>query len=751
MFGAPTPNNVAQTCDLGTQDWETGSNANPPDGWVRIGSPNQANPFAGEMRGRAIGLNAEDEGIQSPELTCVGTVTFNWHASSANAEHTVELQWTQTPNDGSSWQTFNTVVAPGNGNSPRDAYVEVVADLPEDMALAPFGIYVRWVMTQRTSSTFYLDDICFTSGTCSTTPTQVTFTELPATCIEAGAPFTVVACATDANGFVAEDYSGNIAVLPSSGTVQGGGAGPSTNGCRTITLTASTAGDFDLLGTAMGLTAATASLTAEADCPSEIDVRVLAYNLLNFPNGRAQCQDPDDIVLPNRQDTLAKIIEFVQPDVLMVCELQTQAGSDAILQAMQGVNADYRAAQFVPNTSSIVQDLNNMLYYNSAKMTLVSQSVIPTGTRDISRYRMQMNDPRIATAPDTVFVDFFVAHTKAGSAPADSTRRANDLATFQAAFESMDVDNAIIGGDMNFYTSTEAAYQTLLGSTVNPWFDPVDSPGDWDNNPVFADLHTQSSRQFGVQSYDCGISGGIDSRFDFILHNGPVETEALGVRYLPGTYEIPGNNGMLFNDAINDAGNSSGVPREVLNAMFFMSDHLPVRADYRVTFPEQDALPVELLVFEVGEAAGAKQVGLDWSVSDESGFDYYGVERLTVGSGWEELGRVAGDGRSRYAFADLAPAAGVNYYRLRLVDLDGSVGYSSVRSVRFGGGFSVYPTVSSGLFTVRGAERVTVLDGFGRPVGASVDGAGRLDLRGLAGGWYVLLDGFGGVRRVFLR
>ena len=580
----------------------------------------------------------------------------------------------------------------------------------------------------------------------------MTFTELPVTCIEAGAPFTVVACATDANGFVAEDFSGNIAVLPSSGTVQGGGAGPAMNGCRALTLTASTAGDFDLLGTAIGLTAATASLTAEANCPSEIDVRVLAYNLLNFPNGRAQCQDPNDIVLPNRQDTLAKIIDFVQPDVLMVCELQTQAGSDAILQAMQGVNADYRAAQFVPNTSSIVQDLNNMLYYNSAKMTLVSQSVIPTGTRDISRYRMQMNDPRIATAPDTVFVDFFVAHTKAGSAPADSTRRANDLATFQAAFEAMDIDNAIMGGDMNFYTSTEAAYQTLLGSTVNPWFDPVDSPGDWDVNEDFADLHTQSSREFGVQSYDCGISGGIDSRFDFILHNGPVETETMGVRYLPGTYEVPGNNGMLFNDAINDPSNSSGVPREVLDAMFFMSDHLPVRADYRVTFPAQEALPVELLTFEVsGEAAGAKEVGLDWSVSEESGFDYYGVERLTVGSGWAELGRVVGDGHLQYEFTDVAPAAGVNYYRLRLVDLDGAVAYSPTRSFRSGPTFTVYPTVGSGVFTVKGAESLMVVDAWGRPVKATFTGAGRLNLGGLAGGWYLLMNEHGAVSRVFLR
>ena len=293
----------------------------------------------------------------------------------------------------------------------------------------------------------------------------------------------------------------------------------------------------------------------------------------------------------------------------MVCELQDETGSDQIITAIQGVDPNYRAANFVPNTSSIVQNLNNMLYYNSAKMTLVEQDVIPTGTRDVSRYRMQMNDPKIATAPDTVFVDFFVAHTKAGSAEGDVARRAEDMMTFQEAFDQLPVDNAVIGGDMNFYTSTEAAYQTLLNGQ-NPWFDRSTRRVTGTTTPAFTDLHTQSAREFGSQSYDCGISGGIDSRFDFLLQTGPIENATMGVEYLPGTYDVTGNNGELFNESINDPSNSSGVPREVLEALFYMSDHLPVTADYRVTFPLQ-ALPVELLTFEA-EYSGAGSQGQTW-------------------------------------------------------------------------------------------------------------------------------------------
>ena len=742
---------TVEACDLGTQDWENGTNANPPEGWARIGSTNQAAPCGncGEIQGKAIGFNLVGEGTASPVLPCVGTVTFDWHTSSGGAEQTVLVQWSQTPEEEASWQTFTTLDITGIGSAQRN-YMTVEADLPEEAAVAPFGISVRWLLTARTSGTFYLDNICLTSGTCTVQPTQITFTQLPVTCIEVGAPFTVEACATDVNGFVATTFTGDITVQTGGVDVQGGTTAAATEGCVQLDLTATEAGDFTLIGQATQLAPATTPLSAEQTCPNEIDVRVMAYNLLNFPNGRDRCEDPNDIILLNREDTLANIIDYVRPDVLMVCELQDEIGSDAIIVALKGVDANYEAAEFVPNTSSIVKNLNNMLYYNSAKMTLVEQSVIPTNTRDISRYRMRMNDPKIATAPDTVFVDFFVGHTKAGSADPDRARRADDMATFQAAFDALEVENSVFGGDLNFYTSSEVAYQNLL-TGANPWFDPIDAPGDWDNNVDFSDIHTQSSRRFGVQSYSCGISGGMDSRFDFLLHNGPIEMETMGVEYLEGSYLVPGNDGDSFNGAINDAGNNSGVPRDVLESLFFMSDHLPVQMDLRVTFPIQ-ALPVELLSFEVGAGAGAKEVGLNWSVASERDFGYYGIERLVGQENWREIGRVDG-GAEAYSFFDSDPAKGSNFYRLRMVDVDGTTAYSPVRSVNFGAEAAVYPTVTGGVVNVRGVDARTlrVLDTYGRQISVAGSTAQQLNLGGYAPGWYVLTDGGGSVFRVLLR
>ena len=45
-----------------------------------------------------------------------------------------------------------------------------------------------------------------------------------------------------------------------------------------------------------------------------------------------------------------------------------------------------------------------------------------------------------------------------------------------------------------------------------------------------------------------------------------------------------------------------------------------------------------------------------------------------------------------YQFTDLAPDQGTNFYRLRMIDLDGSVAFSPVRSVTARPAVSLYPT-----------------------------------------------------------
>lgn len=50
-------------------------------------------------------------------------------------------------------------------------------------------------MIQRISGAFYLEDICQNTGSCSVTPTQLTFVEVPKGCKQKNIDLVLVSCA----------------------------------------------------------------------------------------------------------------------------------------------------------------------------------------------------------------------------------------------------------------------------------------------------------------------------------------------------------------------------------------------------------------------------------------------------------------------------------------------------------------------------------------------------------------------------
>lgn len=118
------------------------------------------------------------------------------------------------------------------------------------------------------------------------------------------------------------------------------------------------------------------------------------------------------------------------------------------------------------------------------------------------------------------------------------------------------------------------AYQKLIGDEADNdgrLFDPIDSPGYWHTNAAFAGIHTQSTRS---EQFGGGASGGLDDRFDFILISQSLQDEVLVT-----SYAAFGNDGSHFDQSINDGSNDS-VSVEVANALYYASDHLPVRCDF---------------------------------------------------------------------------------------------------------------------------------------------------------------------------
>ena len=117
--------------------------------------------------------------------------------------------------------------------------------------------------------------------------------------------------------------------------------------------------------------------------------------------------------------------------------------------------------------------------------------------------------------------------------------------------------------------------------------------------------------------------------------------------------------------------------------------------------PLNPPLPVELTAFTV-TATPDQTVTLDWTAAAEKNLAYYGLEYSTDGRNFSEFAQVDAKGlpslAADYAYVHEKPQTGLNYYRLRLVDRDGTFEYSAIRSARLDDrkDFSLVPTPTIG-------------------------------------------------------
>ncbi|RYD94271.1 MAG: T9SS type A sorting domain-containing protein [Sphingobacteriales bacterium] len=107
-------------------------------------------------------------------------------------------------------------------------------------------------------------------------------------------------------------------------------------------------------------------------------------------------------------------------------------------------------------------------------------------------------------------------------------------------------------------------------------------------------------------------------------------------------------------------------------------------------------LPVNIISFKGN--VNHNQVDLAWATASEVNSAYFEVQRSADGKTYNAIGKVEARGNStskvNYSLTDYAPLAGVSYYRLRQVDLDGEVSFFGPVAARIEGTvlpLSVYP------------------------------------------------------------
>ncbi|MEQ8624018.1 MAG: T9SS type A sorting domain-containing protein [Vicingaceae bacterium] len=327
-------------------------------------------------------------------------------------------------------------------------------------------------------------------------------------------------------------------------------------------------------------------------------LRVMTYNLLYYREVTTFCTSSNNATA-DKEAAMEKIIDETLPDILVVNEMGGSSSVNAFRLLQNALNKNGRTNYNLANSTGIggtnSQNIVNMLYFNTDKLVLESQTTIEkdlnnnTLVRLIDDYQLRYKDSNLAVHQDTIRLHVLAAHLKAGSSTSDENERAEATEAVMAQLDSINASgNYIFAGDLNLYSSTEPAYQDLLNyvDTSIRFYDPVGVAGSWHNDSRYASLHTQSTRTSG----GCAAGGGMDDRFDFILTSDEILNNTNRLNYLLNSYETFGQDGLRFNGSIISP-NNTAVDSATAEALYDMSDHLPVLLEMEVDLPQTTTIP----------------------------------------------------------------------------------------------------------------------------------------------------------------
>lgn len=237
------------------------------------------------------------------------------------------------------------------------------------------------------------------------------------------------------------------------------------------------------------------------------------------------------------------------------------------------------------------------------------------------------------------------------------------------------------------------------------------------------------------------------------VFNKPVNFEGnLGVIYHPS--ELNGNAESLlelansFSDQ-NAFVTMTGSTRD-LGLHYVSKDVADLDIKLLTLVNGQSELPVTLIAFDAQKEE--KAVRLTWKTAYETNSDFFEIQRSRDANEWQQLGRVGsaggGKGQAEYHFTDSNPVTGDDYYRLKMVDRDGSFAFSQIRKVLWdGGGLTVFPNPAVDRLEVRVKDwskvaKIKILDAAGivlrEPLAADGLKEKYVSLNHLGAGSYIL-------------
>ena len=354
-------------------------------------------------------------------------------------------------------------------------------------------------------------------------------------------------------------------------------------------------------------------------------IRMMHYNLLYYTEQGASGCNSSNNSLNNKDAALRTIIDYAEPDILTVNEIGSNVSyADRIVNNVLNTNGR-QGYLHCPLTNYSGGSIANMLFYNSAKIAFHSHFYITTVNRDINGYKMYYITPNLAHG-DTIFTTFLIMHLKAGTGSDNEQKRYSQAVRLMSYLENSGLfGNLCLSGDFNVYRASEDAYQHLIhySNSLYKFYDPINMEGNWNNSSSFSAVHTQSTHS---DDNGCAASGGLDDRFDFILVSSPIYYGSGKVHYINNSYHAVGNDGNHFNKSINSPTNQD-VPYDVANALYNMSDHLPVIMDLSVDVtPVSVASMADFDVYVINPVKDKLQINILPSNEEDMLIELYSLE-----------------------------------------------------------------------------------------------------------------------------
>ncbi|MDE1192632.1 MAG: T9SS type A sorting domain-containing protein [Arachidicoccus sp.] len=241
------------------------------------------------------------------------------------------------------------------------------------------------------------------------------------------------------------------------------------------------------------------------------------------------------------------------------------------------------------------------------------------------------------------------------------------------------------------------------------------------------------------------------------LENNNISLTGVDTIFVNGNLTMQSNSFNLNGKVIvilKDKGSTVKIQGKTYNAGDTLKGpNYPDSGEYIAVAPCQDVhlLPINLAQFTGMQ--NSNNILLVWNTSSETNSKGFDIERSTDNKVFNNIGYVttkAVNGNSSrelsYNYTDAYPIErAVNYYRLKLIDIDGSFIYSKIISVRAGNNSSpiVHPNPVSNSLKIANAyvgSVYTILNIYGEKIQSGIVPSSdvSLDVSGLSAGVYII-------------